>query len=66
MEPINFSLWLEHTAKIGTVRTRPIPDQIAQLDRAVRRLAATDPLYPHTPELRAYANGKPWRAALGD
>jgi hypothetical protein len=61
MTNLSFRAFLsEQTAsKVGTVKTRPIPNQIDALDRAIRRLAGTDPLASTSRVLGAYACGRP-------
>ena len=64
---IDFRTWLEHSAGKVTCTGRPGDySNILHLDRALRLLARLDPLHSLSPELRAYAAGKPWKASIGE
>ena len=58
MMPLSFRAFLAES-QVGTVKGPRYPDQIDQLDRGLRRLAATDPLIASSRILRAYATGLP-------
>jgi hypothetical protein len=64
---MSFQVFLvEGEARVGKVPgTGPARCQVIELDRALRLLAALDPLAWRSPELRAYARGNPLPPARG-